>query len=254
MCWTMTTLAPSRPGRPLTSAWSAPGPPVDEAITTRRWPRWRVAFAPAAVCLRRGQRCGAARRRALAMTEEACLGHRRGGPDLGHQVVADPSDVDRERPAGLGHEVDRARLERVERDRGAVAGEAREHDDARRRLRHETAEHRQAVHDRHLDVERDDVGPERAARLEAQLPVARGAHDLDPARLGQESAEGVAHERRVVDDEDADRWHLASHSRWRPGSASSGPASPDRDAPGGWSRVRRAACPRHPGRGRARTA
>ena len=63
--------------------------------------------------------------------------------------------------ARLGHEIDGADFQRLERHLGAALGQRRDHDHRHRPQRHDLAQERQAVHVRHLDVERDHVGIER---------------------------------------------------------------------------------------------
>ena len=76
---------------------------------------------------------------------------------------------------GLGDEVDRAELERAQRDLRARVGQRRDHDDRHRPQAHELFEKAQAVHLRHLDVERNDVGIERADHLACGERIGRGA-------------------------------------------------------------------------------
>ena len=57
---------------------------------------------------------------------------------------------------------------------------------------------------RHLDVEGDHVGPQLAGLLEALLTVGGEAHHLDVVGRTEHPLDGLAHERGVVDDEDAD--------------------------------------------------
>ena len=85
--------------------------------------------------------CGGPARGAVAVREEGGLGHGRGGADLGDEVLADAPDIDRQGSARLGDEVDGPGVEGIEGDGGALGRQAREHDDARRRLDHEAPEH-----------------------------------------------------------------------------------------------------------------
>ena len=65
----------------------------------------------------------------------------------------------------LGDAVDGAELQGVERRLGALAGQGRDHDHRHRPQPHDLLEELEAVHVRHLDVERDDVRIERLDRL-----------------------------------------------------------------------------------------
>ena len=61
----------------------------------------------------------------------------------------------------------------------------------------------------HLHVERDDVRLELGRELEALLAVGGRPDDDEVARLTDEPADGVPHERGVVHDEDANGCHGA---------------------------------------------
>ena len=105
---------------------------------------------------------------------------------------------------GLGHEVEGALGERVDRA-GAVGGREGADDDdrhVRRAALLEGAQHADAVEPGHGEVERHGVGPRRAALRERLVAVAGGAHHVE-AGSTERTAEDGAHERRVVGDDDA---------------------------------------------------
>ena len=86
-----------------------------------------------------------------------------------------------------------------------VLGQARADDHRDRVLGHDLAQEGQPVHARHLDVQRDDVRDLAADLLGGDVGVGGGAHHRD-FRVGREDlGEGLAHDRRVVDDQHADR-------------------------------------------------
>ena len=141
------------------------------------------------------------RRRATPEPADAALGGRQ---DLGDQQVGTGAHLGELVPLGLGHEVDGAQLERLERDVGPFLGEGADHDHGRL-VRGQ--QQRQGLEPRdlgHLDVERDHIGLEPDG-LQDRLPaVARHAHHLDLGCRAQQVAEQPPHQRRVIDHEHAD--------------------------------------------------
>lgn len=110
-----------------------------------------------------------------------------GGPDLRFQ-----DDVD-----GTG-------LQRLDQRFRTRFRQRRTHHDRDRPLRHQLAEEGNAIHARHLHIERDDIGD-----LLLQLPcrhegVRCDRHDLDIGILLQYMGQRLADAGGIVDDENAD--------------------------------------------------
>src|SRR4029077_8594193 len=84
---------------------------------------------------------------------------------------------------------------------------AADHEDDRLRLDlpEDPARRHDAVHDRHLDIHRHDVRPQLASDSDRLLAVARFADDAHVAVALDDPAQRHAHEREIVDDEDAQR-------------------------------------------------
>ena len=187
MCWTIRIGGVSAGSR-VSSVSMACVPPVDAPIRIR--PLACASFTGAGV--------GAG---AAAHVREA---HRASGPQRANAVLQFGGDItDRVRSARFGDDVDRAGGQRLDA-RGRSGLRHRAHDDHRQRMvRHQLAQEGQAVHARHLDVERDHV------RLVLQDQVARDERirreaDHLHVRLGLERVgEHPPHDRGIVDDEDA---------------------------------------------------
>ena len=88
-------------------------------------------------------------------------------------------------------------------------------DDRRGLLAHQQAQEREAVHAGHLEIERDRVGLELERLRQAVLAVGRLAHDLHLSGGLQGRDDVLAVERRVVDDEHAQRGTGGAHQRAR---------------------------------------
>ncbi len=151
-------------------------------------------------------------------------GDRRGGGCVGGsaaEALDDPArDVRREqrvaardhvhglherlRRRALQHEAARARVERGEEV--VLAVEGREHEDTGRDrgVRHDAARGLEPVDARHLHVHADHVGRERRGQAHALLAVGGLADHLDAVLALEDHADAGAHERLVVDEEDAD--------------------------------------------------
>jgi hypothetical protein len=112
--------------------------------------------------------------------------------------------ADRHRAVRLRQHVDRPCLEGVER-RLRAGLRQRTHDHHRQRMvLHQDPQERQAVHPRHLEVERQHVGIEPGDLLSGHVGVARRAHHLDLGIRRERVGDRLADERRVVDDEHAE--------------------------------------------------
>ena len=105
--------------------------------------------------------------------------------------------------AWLGEHVYRTGLDGVHRRLRARLRQ-RTHDHHRQRMMlHEDPEKREAVHPRHLEVERQHVGIEGDDLLAGHVGITGGTHHLDLRILAQGVADRLADERRIVDDEDS---------------------------------------------------
>ena len=102
--------------------------------------------------------------------------------------------------------------------------ERRQHEDARARPALDELPCRlDAVEVRHAHVHEDDVGVELARELERLHAVGRFAHELEVGPLLEHHAEAAAHERLVVDDENAG--HSGNLAATRKPPVFSGPVS-----------------------------
>ncbi len=101
-------------------------------------------------------------------------------------------------------DVDGTCLQRLDQRFRTGLRQRRAHHDRDRPLRHQLAQEGDAIHARHLDVERDDVRD-----LLLQLPrrhegIGRHPHDLDIRILLQHMGQCLADAGGIVDDENAD--------------------------------------------------
>jgi hypothetical protein len=119
--------------------------------------------------------------------------------------------ADRIGPAGLGDHVHGAGLQRLDGGRGSRLGHRADDDDRQRVVLHQLAQEGQAVHARHLDVERQHVGPVLDDHVAGDEGIGRPADHFDRRLAAQRVADHLAHDRRVVDDEDARPPRRASH-------------------------------------------
>ena len=164
-------------GKSISSALSASTPPVDAPISTI----FPVGAADRSrACGHAATRHGARRPRVRAAALTLACSCR----PIRHGV----GDVVRR----LGDEVDGADFERLERDLGARLGQRGEHHHRHRPQRHDLAQERHAVHVRHLDVERDDIGIERLDALARFKRIGGGADDLDLGILRQQRGQAAA--------------------------------------------------------------
>ena len=170
------------------------------------------------------------------MAQERCLGHGGRGLDLADQLIADAADVDGQRAGRLGHKVDGAKLKRVECDLGVGSGSARQHHDASGRLEHEAFEHAQSIKDGHLDIEGDDVRLQLAGELQPLFTISGNAGDFQAGHLTKEAPERMAHEGRVVADQNSDWSHLDPTLAGLPGSPNGSPRAPAAGRTAGWVR------------------
>ena len=125
---------------------------------------------------------------------------------FGDEIALDLFQPRRNASARLGDEIDRAELERLED--AAVAGARRDRDHRRRQIRHQPAQEGEAVHHRHLQIERDDVRPMPHHLLDAVLAVDRRATTSISRRRRQHPRDRHAVVRGIVDDEGTERHHF----------------------------------------------
>ena len=141
----------------------------------------------------------------------------------------------------LGDEVEGALGERVD-GAGAVGGGERRDDDDRDRLGlagAQRAQHAEAVEARHVQVERQRVGPVLVAGGQRLVAVGRRGDHVEPL-TPEGVGEDAAHQARVVGDDDALRAGeeiAATGSRCYAAASSSAPARANR--PSGLSRITR---------------
>ncbi len=129
-------------------------------------------------------------------------------PDPGCHAYAFENDggellgMQRNGAVGFGDEIDRTHLKCLEGLVGAVLGERRDHHHGAGMLQHDAVEAGKAIHLGHLDIERDDVGPERADHGQRLFAVAsRG--DLETAFGFEQAPQKLPHQGGIVDDEHA---------------------------------------------------
>ncbi|PAV70594.1 hypothetical protein WR25_01976 [Diploscapter pachys] len=116
--------------------------------------------------------------------------------DQPRQIVAQAAA---ERLLGLFVAIERPQFERADRRFRALAGQRRQHDDGHGAQAHDLFEEVEAVHPRHLDIERDDVGVERLDHLARGHRPVGGADDLDIRILRQAVRHHRPHRRRIID-------------------------------------------------------
>ena len=165
-------------------------PPVDAPMAMS--PRRRLAL--------RGGRLtdGGAVRRHLPEPDRAAGAQR---PDPLGDAVGDLADG--VRAARLADDVDGADAQRLDAGGRALLRQRADDDGRNRMVLHQLAQEAEAVHARHLDVERDDVGLELQDHVPRDVRIGGAADHLDVVVLAQGVAEQLADDRRVVDEEDA---------------------------------------------------
>ena len=142
--------------------------------------------------------------------------------DLRDEVLLNLFQSRRDPTAGLGDEVERAELEGLEH--ATIAGPRGNGNHRRRKIHHQPAQEGEAVHDRHLQIERDGIGTILHHLLDPILPIHRRRHHRN-ARVGlQHPTDRHAVVRGVIDDQNAERRRGSRHGphsrRERQGMAS----------------------------------
>src|SRR5690606_13405435 len=105
---------------------------------------------------------------------------------------------------GLRDDLHRAERKRVQCGLAVRRGHRAEDDDRYRGVHHQSLEQVDAVHARHLDIERDHVGRQPEDLFARVVRVLGHAHDFDVVLGGQLALQDRAYDGRVVDDEDPD--------------------------------------------------
>ena len=186
MCWVM-TVGGQLAGNFCRTAISASTPPVDEPMATILRPTRKSATLSGA------RSSGAAAAAREARWERAAAFTFSARSPNGRRIAA----------AGLADAIDGAEFEGRKRRVRAAMGQGRHHDHRHRPQPHDLLEEFEAVHVRHLDVERDDVGIERLDRVARLAGVAGLADDLDVRIDAAGSPDQAAHGGGIVDDENA---------------------------------------------------
>jgi hypothetical protein len=203
-CWAIRIGAASVAGSCGSSAASAWGPPVDEAMAIRRSPRLS-GRSPTAAGVEERLKC------------RPGLRHERGAvrltPDMpNHGHPGEHPQPSRQSAAIVDPRLG-GRLQRPARHRrhGIVrVGQIREHQDRRGPRRHDLFDGGQTVHHRHLQVQGDDIGLELERQLQRLTPVGRLAADAQSGLGLQQGADERPRRAAVVDHQDADRFHTSS--------------------------------------------
>jgi hypothetical protein len=101
-------------------------------------------------------------------------------------------------------DIDRPCLQHLHQRRRPLLGQRRAHHDGQRMLRHELAQERDAIHSRHLDIDRDDVRhllldtPRRAER------IGSGTDNLDVRVATEDLRHRLADGGGIIDDQNSD--------------------------------------------------
>ena len=77
---------------------------------------------------------------------------------------------------------------------------------------HQPLQERKPIHARHFDVEREHVGLKREDLVAGDIGIGRCANDFHIRFSGDRIAEDLAHDGRIVDDEDLDP--ATQHAHW----------------------------------------
>ena len=169
---------------------SAGGPPVEAPTSTIPSPDARTDAAslrpPAG---RRTEAPSAdAMLNALAQPKARLKLGARGRAHLGDEQRPEHLHMQRNRAFGLGHEIHRAQTQRLQRRVRALARQRRHHHDGAGALDHDAVEAGQAIHIRHMDIERDDIGLDGGELLQTFQAVAREI-DLEVGCVGEDAAQ-----------------------------------------------------------------
>ena len=164
-------------------------------------------------CPRRDARFAKRLAQLSAATHSPHIGARR-RLDGGHQVIARILEEITDPQARLGNDRDGAGRQRLQRRFRILSGQRRADHYRRRALGHQLSEKSDAVHARHLDIERDHIRPFAAHLFDRKEWVGSRANDPDIGIAIENGAHHLAHNRRVIDDHDLDFFSHLSPFRW----------------------------------------
>nr|WP_274372578.1 hypothetical protein [Aminithiophilus ramosus] len=119
--------------------------------------------------------------------------------------------ADRVGRSGLAHHVGRPQIEGAEGHVETLPGQRADDDRRKGPVTHELFQKGEAVHVRHLDVEKKHIGFELHDLVAADDGVGRRADDLYGRIPGQLFREDLSHQGRIVDDEHLDGPFRRSH-------------------------------------------
>ena len=91
-----------------------------------------------------------------------------------------------------------------------------EQNHGKRSAAHDQAQRLHAVHARHFQIQCDDVGTKLFDLFQRECAVHRRAHHFDRGIAGEDRRDELPHERRIIDNENAD---LFAHAMAPSGSA-----------------------------------
>ena len=203
MCCEM-TIAGASGGIAQISSRIASVPPVEAPTAMMRSvvrsTRRAVVAGSTASALRRGSI-----RRTAGTRLAACVNARaRGHLHFRNQFIGVFRQSARDVDLRLRHEIDRAEFESAQGHLCALLRQGGNHHDRHRPEAHQVFEEREAVHPRHLDIERDDVRFELLDTLARGVGISRGADHFNVPIPAQHFAQELSHQRRVVNDENFD--------------------------------------------------
>ena len=135
-------------------------------------------------------------------------GSRRGGQHLRNQQVSAPTQLGKLVLFGLGHAVKCAQLERLQRDVGPLLRERTDHHDFNTTKREQERKRLEPRDLRHFHIKRDHIRAQPRGFEYRLAPVGRGAHDFDLRRRLEQVGQQAADQRRIVNDQDPDRFPL----------------------------------------------
>ena len=99
----------------------------------------------------------------------------------------------------LCHEINRPQFERLHSDLGSTLGESRNHDNWHRAQTHQTAQKINAIHPRHLNIQRDDVWIELPNHFSGNQGIIRCPYALHVPLAIDDFGEQTTHQGRVID-------------------------------------------------------
>ena len=108
----------------------------------------------------------------------------------------------------FGHKVDSPQLQGLERDFGTPLGQGGDHHHRHRAKAHQLGQEVDAIHARHLHVQRDDVGIEVADHLPRGKGIGRRADAFHVRLVVDDLAEQAAHQGGIVHHHHACLGHL----------------------------------------------